>query len=162
MADVYLSLGSNLGDRSANLQAAIKRLDEAGTVRAVSDFYETEPVELTSQPWFLNSVVALETGQSPPALLKTLLAIEHEMGRLRLKDKGPRVIDMDILLFGDLVVDERGLKIPHPAMQQRRFVLEPLVEIAPNALHPGLNKTSRELLAALPSGQRVRRLESKA
>jgi len=158
---VYLSLGSNLGDRSANLRAAIERLGEAGAIRAVSGFYETEPVELRDQPWFLNCVVALETSDSPEALLQRALAIEQEMGRLRMKDKGPRSIDIDILLSGDRVVEERGLKIPHPAMHQRRFVLEPLAEIAPEALHPRLRKTARELLAALPAGQVVRLLEPK-
>ena len=158
---VYLSLGSNLGDRSANLRAAIERLGEAGTIRAVSGFYETEPVEFRDQPWFLNCVVALETSDSPEALLQRALAIEQEMGRVRMKEKGPRSIDIDILLFGDRVVEERGLKIPHPAMQQRRFVLEPLAEIAPEALHPQLRKTARELLADLPAGQMVRLLEPK-
>jgi 2-amino-4-hydroxy-6-hydroxymethyldihydropteridine diphosphokinase len=160
---VYLSLGSNLGDRRANLLAAIERLGEAGAVRAVSGFYETEPVDLRDQPWFLNCVVTLETSDSPGALLKKVLAIEQEMGRLRKKNKGPRLIDIDILLFGDHVVaeQERGLKIPHPAMQGRRFVLEPLAEIAPEAFHPRLRKTARELLAELPSGQIVRLLESK-
>ena len=160
---VYLSLGSNLGDRSANLRAAIERLGEAGAIRAVSGFYETEPVELRDQPWFLNCVVALETSDSPEALLQRALAIEQEMGRVRMKEKGPRSIDIDILLFGDRVVEERerGLKIPHPAMQQRRFVLEPLAEIAPEALHPQLRKTARELLADLPAGQMVRLFEPK-
>jgi len=158
---VYLSLGSNLGDRSANLRAAIERLGEAGAIRSVSGFYETEPVEFRDQPWFLNCVVALETSDSPEALLQRALAIEQEMGRLRMKDKGPRSIDIDILLFGDRVVEERGLKIPHPAMHQRRFVLEPLAEIAPEALHPLLRKTARELLADLPAGQVVRLLEPK-
>ena len=158
---VYLSLGSNLGDRSANLRAAIERLGKAGAIRSVSGFYETEPVEFRDQPWFLNCVVALETSDSPEALLQRALAIEQEMGRLRMKDKGPRSIDIDILLFGDRVVEERGLKIPHPAMQQRRFVLEPLAEIAPEALHPQLRKTARELLADLPAGQVVRLLEPK-
>ncbi len=158
---VYLSLGSNLGDRYANLRAAIERLGEAGAIGAVSSFYETEPVEFRDQPWFLNCVVALETSDSPEALLQRALAIEQEMGRLRMKDKGPRSIDIDILLFGDRVVEERGLKIPHPAMQQRRFVLEPLAGIAPEALHPQLRKTARELLADLPAGQVVRLPEPK-
>jgi 2-amino-4-hydroxy-6-hydroxymethyldihydropteridine diphosphokinase len=156
---VYLSLGSNIGDRSANLRAAIEGLGEAGTVRAVSGLYETEPVELRDQPWFLNCVVALETSDSPGRLLKKVLAIEQAMGRLRTTDKGPRSIDIDILLFGDRVVEEQGLKIPHPAMHQRRFVLEPLAEIAPEAIHPQLRKTARELLADLPAGQMVRLLE---
>ena len=158
---VYLSLGSNLGDRYANLRAAIERLGEAGAIRSVSGFYETEPVEFRDQPWFLNCVVALETSDSPEALLQRALAIEQEMGRVRMKEKGPRSIDIDILLFGDRVVEERGLKIPHPAMQQRRFVLEPLAEIAREALHPLLRKTARELLADLPAGQVVRLLEPK-
>ena len=156
---VYISLGSNVGGRSANLQAAIDRLGEVGSIKAKSGLYETEPVELRDQPWFLNSVIGLETSLSPVALLKKVLAIEQEMGRIRMRDKGPRSIDIDIVLFGDDVVEERGLKIPHPAMHQRRFVLEPLAEIAPEALHPQLRKTARELLAALPAGQVVRRLD---
>ena len=158
---VYLSLGSNLGDRSANVRAAIEWLGEVGAISAVSGFYETEPMEFRDQPWFLNCVVALETSDSPEALLQKVLAIEQEMGRLRTKNKGPRLIDIDILLFGDRVVEQRGLKIPHPAMHQRRFVLEPLVEIAPQALHPQLRKTARELLADLPAGQMVRLFEPK-
>jgi 2-amino-4-hydroxy-6-hydroxymethyldihydropteridine diphosphokinase len=157
---VYLSCGSNVGDRSAHLRAAIERLKEAGTVRAVSGFYETEPVELRAQPWFLNCVVALETRLSARDLLDQALAIEQEMGRIRLRDKGPRSIDIDILLYGEEAIEERGLKIPHPSMQQRRFVLEPLVEIAPDVIHPTLKKSARELLAELPAGQVVRRLES--
>ena len=156
---VYLSLGSNLGDRSANLRTAIERLGEAGAIKAVSGFYETEPVEFRDQPWFLNSVVALDTNLTPVELLKKVLAIEHEMGRIRTRDKGPRSIDIDILLFGDQLIEERGLKIPHPAMHQRRFVLEPLAEIAPEVVHPQLRKTARELLAALPAGQAVHRLD---
>ena len=148
-----------MGDRSANLQLAIERLSEAGAVKTVSSFYETEPLELRDQPWFVNCVVALETNQSPQALLQRLLAIEEEMGRVRVKDKGPRLIDIDIVLFGGRVIEEPGLKIPHPAMQRRRFVLEPLVELAPEARHPVLRKTVREILAGLGPGQSVCRLK---
>jgi len=154
----YLSLGSNLGDRAANLRAAVAQLDAAGRLLAVSALYETQPVEVPDQPWFLNCVAAIETDKTPRELLKLALQVEAGMGRLRMREKGARKIDIDVVLFGDRVVDEPGLKIPHPAMHQRRFVLEPLVEIAPEARHPGLGKTARELLAALPGGQTVRRL----
>jgi len=152
----YLSLGSNVGDRTANLRAAIDRLAEAGQVQAVSAFYETEPVDVLDQPWFLNCVVAVETEMPPRGLLNLALAIERAMGRHRTREKGPRTIDIDILLFGSRVIDEPGLRIPHPAMHERRFVLEPLAEIAPGVLHPTLKKTARELLAQLPAGQAVR------
>lgn len=131
-------------------------------VAAVSSIYETEPVELEQQPWFLNCAVGLDTMLPPAALLHSLLKIEREMGRVRWQEKGPRTIDMDILLYGDCVVDEPGLKIPHPAMTRRRFVLEPLAEIAGEAIHPVLKKSVRELLAALPAGQVVRRVQAKA
>ena len=157
---VYLSLGSNLGDRAANLRAAIERLAEAGTVKATSGLYETEPVDFRDQPWFLNCVVALETGKTPRGLLAHALTIEGAMGRQRAGNKGPRVIDIDILLFGNRVIEEPGLKIPHPAMHERRFVLEPLAEIAPEALHPTIKRTARRLLAGLPAGQSVRRVEA--
>ena len=154
----YLSLGSNLGDRAASLRAALAQLDAGGRLLAVSALYETQPVEVRDQPWFLNCVAAIETEKTPRELLQLALKIETAMGRLRMRERGPRNIDIDVVLFGDRVVDEPGLKIPHPAMQQRRFVLEPLVEIAPEARHPELGKTARELLAALPRGQTVRRL----
>ncbi len=154
----YLSLGSNLGDRAANLRAAVAQLDAAGRLLAVSALYETQPLDVPDQPWFLNCVAAIETDKTPRELLQLALRIEATMGRLRLRDKSARNIDIDVVLFGDRIVDEPGLKIPHPAMHQRRFVLEPLVEIAPEARHPELGKSARELLAVLPSGQIVRRL----
>jgi 2-amino-4-hydroxy-6-hydroxymethyldihydropteridine diphosphokinase len=154
----YLSLGSNLGDRAANLREAVKQLEAAGRLLAVSSWYETQPVDVPDQPWFLNCVLAIETEKTPRELLKLALQVEATMGRLRMREKGPRKIDIDVVLFGDRIVDEPDLKIPHPAMHQRRFVLEPLVEIAPQARHPALGKTARELLAALPAGQRVRRI----
>ena len=153
---VYLSLGSNTGDLATNLHEAITRLSQAGKVVAVSSFYETEPVEFTSQPWFLNCAVALDTDKTPNELLQAALAIEQAMGRKRTQEKGPRNIDVDILLFEDAIVDEKGLKIPHPGLTSRRFVLEPLAQIAPEARHPAAKKTVRELLAALPTGQAVR------
>jgi 2-amino-4-hydroxy-6-hydroxymethyldihydropteridine diphosphokinase len=155
---VYLSLGSNLGDRAANLRAAIERLAEIGNLVHASSFYETEPVDVPNQPWFMNCVIAIETDLSAKAVLAFALRVEEEMGRLRTRDKGPRSIDIDILLFDDQIMEQQGLRIPHPAMHVRRFVLEPLVEIAPEAFHPVLNKSARQLLAALPEGQSVRKV----
>ncbi len=156
----YLSLGSNLGDRAANLREALTQLNSVGHLVAVSAFYETQPVDVPEQPWFLNCVAAIATDLTPRELLSTVLQIETSMGRLRMAAKGPRKIDIDIVLFDDRVVDEPRLKIPHPAMHRRRFVLEPLAEIAPGARHPELDKTARELLADLAEGQTVRRLAS--
>ncbi len=161
----YLSLGSNVGDREAHLRDALARLGAAGRVVAVSSFYETEPVEFTRQPWFLNGAVGVETSQTPQQLMTTILRIEEEMGRRRLKKKGPRSIDIDILIFvdqiEDTILESKELTIPHPAMHQRRFVLEPLVEIAPDLLHPIFKKTIRELRNALPAGQTVRKIKMK-
>ncbi len=158
---VFLSLGSNLGDRAANLRAALAQLEAAGRLLAVSALYETQPLDVPDQPWFLNCVAAMETEKTPRELLALALRTEAAMGRLRMFEKGPRNIDIDVVLFGDRVVDEPGLKIPHPSMHRRRFVLEPLAEIAPDARHPALEKTAQELLAELAElkdGQKVRRL----
>jgi 2-amino-4-hydroxy-6-hydroxymethyldihydropteridine diphosphokinase len=159
MTLAYLSLGANLGEREGQLREAIHRLEIVGRVISVSSFYETEPVEMTNQPWFVNCAVALETDRTPNQLMTELLNIEEKMGRQRVQKKGPRSVDLDILLFGNEVIESPSLTIPHPAMQQRRFVLEPLVEIAPEASHPVLKKTVRELLDALPPGQSVRKIE---
>jgi len=155
---VYLSLGSNVGDRAAQLRDAITRVRAIGRVSAESSLYETEPVEFTEQPWFLNCAVALETSKTPQQLMTAILKIEEEMGRKRAQKKGPRAIDIDILLFGDTIVDSEELTIPHPAMHQRRFVLEPLSEIAPQLRHPIFERTISQLLATLPKGQEVRRV----
>jgi 2-amino-4-hydroxy-6-hydroxymethyldihydropteridine diphosphokinase len=153
----YFSLGSNLGNREQNLQEAIRRAKAWGRIVAVSSFYETEPVEFTDQPCFLNCVIALETTADPAQLMRELLRIENEMGRKRTLKKGPRSIDIDILLFGDAVVNTPELTIPHPEMTRRRFVLEPLAEIAPELLHPVSQKTVMQILAELPAGQRVQK-----
>lgn len=153
----YLSLGSNVGDRAGNLNAAIERLRVFGEVVAVSAFYETEPVEFTAQSWFVNCAVALNTEKTPRELLAGILDIEQKLGRRREQKKGPRIIDIDILLYGDAIVEASGLTIPHPAMHERRFVLEPLAEIAPDVRHPVFNRTIKELRDALPPGQAVRK-----
>jgi 2-amino-4-hydroxy-6-hydroxymethyldihydropteridine diphosphokinase len=154
---VYLSLGSNLGDRAANLNAAIHGLRTFGEVLQVSSLYETEPVEFTAQPWFLNCAVEMDTEKTPDEFMAGILEIEQQMGRTRTQKKGPRSIDIDILLFGNLTVDTKGLTIPHPALHERRFVLEPLAEIASGVRHPALKRTIGELRDALPSGQAVRK-----
>ncbi len=163
----YLSFGSNLGDRAANLRAAVAQLidspgagrDESIRLLKSSALYETQPVDVPNQPWFLNCIATIETNMTPRELLQRALQVEAAMGRLRMGEKTSRNIDIDIVLFGDRIIDESGLKIPHPEMHRRRFVLEPLVEIAPEVVHPALKKTARELLAELPNGQTVRRLE---
>jgi 2-amino-4-hydroxy-6-hydroxymethyldihydropteridine diphosphokinase len=154
---VYLSLGSNVGDREKHLREAIERLETEGHIVSVSALYETEPVEFTGQAWFLNCAVALETRDTPEHLMAAILRMEKQMGRQRMQRKGPRTIDIDILLFGEAILDSPALTVPHPAMHQRRFVLQPLAEIAPEGRHPVLKKTIRELLEALPAGQAVQR-----
>ena len=154
----YLSLGSNVGDRFANLNSAIEQLRHREQVMAVSSFYETEPVEFTDQPWFVNCVVKIETQRTAQELLQEILSIEKNMGRHRLQPKGPRNIDIDILLMEDTILDTPEVTIPHPAMAQRRFVLEPLAEIDPGVMHPVIMKKAAELLDELPRGQSVRKV----
>jgi 2-amino-4-hydroxy-6-hydroxymethyldihydropteridine diphosphokinase len=155
---VYLSLGSNLGDRVANLRTALEKLSALGTIAAVSSFYETEPLEVTAQPWFLNCTAELDTEKMPRQLIAGILNLEQSMGRQRKQQKGPRTIDIDILLFGASVIEMASLTVPHPKLHQRRFVLEPLAEIAPEVRHPVLKRTMRELRDALPAGQAVRKV----
>lgn len=154
---VYLSLGSNVGDRARNLQDAIAALGYGG-VRAVrlSSTYETAPVDYLDQPWFLNCAVEAETELAAPDLLHALRGIEAQMGSEKLIAKGPRLIDMDILLYGNEVIDTPELQIPHPRMHLRRFVLQPLAEIAPNVQHPISHLSISELLTRTPDKSAVR------
>lgn len=154
---IFLALGSNLGDRARNLQSALERLETAGVrVLLRSSIYETAPQEFLDQPWFLNQVVKAETGLFPLQLLRLTQRVEREMGRERgpvAIPKGPRLIDIDILLFGHTVIDTPQLVIPHPAMLERRFVLEPLVEIAPDLRHPVTGKSFASALPRVKSQQ---------
>jgi len=145
---IYLSLGSNLGDCVANLRAAIAALPSANLhVRKLSSFYETEPVDYLDQPWFLNCVVEGATDSQPIDLLHALRAIESQLGNKKTFAKGPRLLDIDILLFGELSLDTPELQIPHPRMLERKFVLAPLAEIVPQLQHPSWPATASELLA---------------
>jgi 2-amino-4-hydroxy-6-hydroxymethyldihydropteridine diphosphokinase len=157
MTGIYLSLGSNIGERAENIARAIAALAERGVhVMKRSALYETEPVEFLAQDWFLNCVVELETELSPGELMRPLLGIERGMGRERVLPKGPRIIDMDILLYGSIVVREAELEIPHPRMAQRRFVLVPLAEIAAGVVHPVRKRTIAELLMETSDRSEVR------
>jgi 2-amino-4-hydroxy-6-hydroxymethyldihydropteridine diphosphokinase len=155
---VYIALGSNLGDRVENLLSARERIASPHVrLTRASSIYETAPRDIVDQPWFLNQVVAAETTLFPRQLLARLLRIEHEMGRQRTVAKGPRVIDLDILLFGDAGIHTAGLEVPHPRMAERRFVLEPLAELAPTLRPPRSNHTVQEMLTKVMD-QPVRRI----
>jgi len=161
---VYLGIGSNLGNRAENICRALSMLDEADgiVVKTVSSLHETEPVgPVTDQADFYNLVIEIETTLGPHELLERTNAVEKALGRVRGERWGPRTIDIDILLWDDRVVDEDELIVPHPEMTRRAFVLVPLAEIAPDAVHPTERKTIAELASQLDDGCRVRRLDVK-
>jgi 2-amino-4-hydroxy-6-hydroxymethyldihydropteridine diphosphokinase len=156
---VFLSLGSNIGDREKNLRDAIAALPELGVqIRKVSSIYETEPVGLLEQPWFLNCVVEGVTTVPPEILLKELRALEKRMGSKKLVSRGPRLIDLDILVYGRQTIDTPELQVPHPRMHLRRFVLAPLAEIASDLKHPSWSGTAAELLATTDDKSAVKKI----
>ncbi len=160
MKTIYLGLGSNMGDREANLRAAAEALSSAGiSVLRGSPIYETEPVDSLDQRWFLNQAREADTALFPMQLVARIGKIERALGRVRAIPKGPRVIDIDILLYGNAVVNTPALAVPHASMAERRFVLAPLADLVPELRHPVLRKTIKELLETAPQAA-VRRLKT--
>lgn len=157
MATVFISLGSNIGDRRKNIEQAINLLEGMPdiTIEKRSSLYLTEPIGYVGQDFFLNSVIEVETGLSPDDLLHRCQVVEDQMGRVRTMLWGPRVIDLDLLLYNGEIVEDDELIIPHPLMHNRRFVLIPLVEIAPDVIHPKLKMTASELLLHIKDGHKV-------
>jgi 2-amino-4-hydroxy-6-hydroxymethyldihydropteridine diphosphokinase len=155
MSEVWLGLGSNVGDKRGNIQRALDRIAGSCRLLALSSIYKTEPVGFQDQDWFLNCAAKVATEQRPRALLEWLKSIEQQLGRTQRIKNGPRTIDLDILLYDDLVVNEDGLAIPHPRMHERLFVLAPLREIAPALLHPVLDATIEALAGSLRDPKRV-------
>ena len=152
MSKVWIALGSNMGEGRKNLDLAIKMMNERGVlVEKVSTYIETEPYGYTEQDNFVNAVCIAETKLSPRELLEVLLKIELDMGRVRIIKWGPRIIDLDILFYEDLIIDEEDLKVPHIEIQKRSFVLEPVNEISPDKIHPVFKKTVHQLLLYLNS-----------
>jgi len=151
----FIGIGSNLGSAKENCEQAIINLQKCSSISllAQSSFYKTAPVGVTDQDWFVNAVVKISTTIDPQKLLEKLLSIEKEMGRVPREKWGPREIDLDLLYFDQQILNTETLKVPHPELPHRRFVLEPLNELDPEGIHPQLNKSNREMLVELPPGQ---------
>ncbi|MGB2691444.1 MAG: 2-amino-4-hydroxy-6-hydroxymethyldihydropteridine diphosphokinase [Thermodesulfobacteriota bacterium] len=161
MNNVFISIGSNLGDKIGNCRVAVEELAKFSKVNKLSSLYETEPVGKEDQPNFINTAVEIETNLSAQELLIYLKSIEEKMGRVRTEKWGPRTIDLDIIFYGELVIKNDDLAIPHPRAHLRRFVLEPICEIAPNYIHPVLNKTVGVLIKECEDNKQVIKLDEK-
>ena len=159
---VYIGIGANLESPAKNCLKAVERLNAHSdlTFVARSSLYQSEPFGITDQNWFVNSVVQLTTSLSPEELLRVCLSIEQTMGRTRAEKWGPRIIDLDILFYDDLILKQEGLEIPHPGIAERSFVLEPMNEIAPNFAHPKLKQSIQTLLMEIKTPQQVNRISS--
>ncbi len=158
----YIGIGSNLGSPAENCLKAIEHLNAHSdlTLLTQSSLYQSEPFGLPDQDWFVNAAIQLTTGLSPEDLLQACLSIEQSMGRTRNEKWGPRIIDLDILFYDDLILKQDGLEIPHPGIPERSFVLEPMNEIAPDLIHPSLKISVQELLDKIPSPQEIKRISS--
>jgi len=158
----FIAIGSNLGSPAENCRRAAERLNDhpSITVTVRSSLYESEPFGKTDQDWFVNSAIQIETSLGPEELLKTCLSMETDMGRTRGEKWGPRIIDLDILFYDDLILKQEGLEIPHPGIPERSFVLVPMHEIAPDHIHPRLKKSIQALLEEIEHPQQVKRLDS--
>ncbi len=158
----YIGIGSNLESPAENCLKAVERINAHPdlTLVARSSLYQSEPFGITNQDWFINSVVQLTTSFSPGELLRACLSIEQAMGRTRAKKWGPRIIDLDILFFDDLILKQEGLEIPHPGIAERSFVLAPMNEIAPEFIHPKLKQSIQTLFMEIPNPQQVNRISS--
>ncbi len=158
----YIGIGSNLVSPTENCLKAVQRLNAHADLNVVarSSLYQSEPFGITDQDWFVNSVAQITTSLSPEELLRACLSIEQAMGRTRTKKWGPRIIDLDILFYDDLILKQEELEIPHPGIAERSFVLAPMNEIAPEFIHPKLKKSIQALLIEVPNPQKVNRISS--
>jgi 2-amino-4-hydroxy-6-hydroxymethyldihydropteridine diphosphokinase len=152
---IFLGLGSNIDDKEEHIRKALLSLSKICNIHRISHLYLTEPVENTKQDWFLNCVVEVETDLDPNKLLSCIKSIERNMGRTKTEKKGPRIIDIDILFYGDYVIKTKDLEIPHPLIQERLFVLQPMMDINPDFVHPVLKKSIRELYETHPWAEKV-------
>ncbi len=159
MSRVFIGIGSNLGDRPSYCKSAVHELSAFANIVNISPLYETEPVDKEDQPEFVNGVVEIDTDLSPHELLTEINSIEQKLGRVREEKWGPRTIDLDIIFYDDIVVEDKDLEIPHPRAHLRRFVLEPLCEIAPEFIHPIYKLSARDLLNNIDDNKRVVRLD---
>ncbi|MBN2599864.1 MAG: 2-amino-4-hydroxy-6-hydroxymethyldihydropteridine diphosphokinase [Candidatus Thermoplasmatota archaeon] len=155
MSVVFLGLGSNLGDKEGYIKQALRLLSQRCTIKKISHLYLTEPVGNTNQDWFLNGAVEIETDMEPKRLLSFLKTIERTLGRLKTLKNGPRTIDLDILFYGNRIVKTKNLVIPHPSLQDRLFVLQPLMDLAPSFIHPVFNKSIQELYTSHQGKEKV-------
>jgi len=160
MADVFIGIGSNIGNKEENIRKAIGLIKEKCKILRISSLYETEPIGFKKQDWFLNCAIEIETEFEPLELLNFLQSIEKKMGRVKTIKNGPRIIDLDILFYDNKIINEKGLAVPHPRLHERLFVLEPLKEICSDFVHPVLKKSISELHSLVNKSQFVMQLRN--